>query len=50
MIEAYLMIACCVMMALIFGQLWSRQVLSADAGTKKMQEIAEAIQEALAPI
>ncbi|MEM9468713.1 MAG: sodium-translocating pyrophosphatase [Pseudomonadota bacterium] len=45
MIEAYLMIACCVVAALIFGQLWSRQVLNADAGNKKMQELAEAIQE-----
>lgn len=45
MIEAYLMIACCIVAALIFGQLWSRQVLSADAGNKKMQEIAGAIQE-----
>ncbi|NQZ13291.1 MAG: sodium-translocating pyrophosphatase [Alphaproteobacteria bacterium] len=45
MIEAYLMIACCIVAALIFGQLWSRQVLSSDAGNKKMQEIAGAIQE-----
>ncbi|MAZ76416.1 MAG: sodium-translocating pyrophosphatase [Micavibrio sp.] len=45
MIEAYIMIASSIVAALIFGQLWSRQVLSADAGNKKMQEIASAIQE-----
>jgi len=45
MIEIYLMVACTVMAALIFGALWSRQVLSASPGNKKMQEIAEAIQE-----
>ena len=45
MIEAYLMIACAVVAALVFGQLWTRQIMSCDAGNAKMQEIAGAIQE-----
>ncbi len=43
--EAYLMIACAVVAALVFGQLWTRQIMSKSAGNKKMQEIAGAIQE-----
>ncbi len=39
------MIACCVMVALIFGQLWAHQVLKAPAGNETMQRIAAAIQE-----
>ena len=45
MTEAYLMIACAVVASLVFGQLWTRQIMSKDAGNKKMQEIAGAIQE-----
>ncbi len=45
MTEAYIMIACSVVAALVFGQLWTRQIMSSDAGNKKMQEIASAIQE-----
>ena len=45
MTEAYLMIACAVVAALVFGQLWTRQIMSQDSGNKKMQEIAGAIQE-----
>ena len=41
----YLMIACCVVIALIYGQLVGRRVMAMSAGTKKMQSIAEAIQE-----
>jgi K(+)-stimulated pyrophosphate-energized sodium pump len=43
--EDYLIIACCVMAALIFGQLWAHQVLKAPAGNATMQGIAAAIQE-----
>lgn len=43
--EDYIMIACCVMAALIFGQLWAHQVLKAPAGNETMQGIAAAIQE-----
>ena len=45
MTEAYLMIACAVVAALVFGQLWTRQIMSQDPGNKKMQEIAGAVQE-----
>jgi len=45
MMEEYYVIACAVVAALVFGQLWSRQIMSQDAGNKKMQEIAGAIQE-----
>ncbi len=45
MTEAYLMIACAVVAALVFGQLWTRQIMKQDAGNKKMQEIAGAVQE-----
>ena len=45
MISIYLIIACCGMLALIYAAVSSRQVLSADAGSKKMQEISGAIQE-----
>lgn len=45
MTSIYLMIACCIMFALIVGQLWTRQVLSKSAGNARMQEIAAAIQE-----
>jgi len=45
MTEAYLMIACAVVAALVFGQLWTHQIMKQDAGNKKMQEIAGAVQE-----
>ncbi len=45
MIEIYLMIACSVLAVLIFGQVWIRQVMTEEPGNKKMQGIAEAIQE-----
>ena len=45
MISIYVIIACCGVLALIYSTLASRQILSADAGNKKMQEIAGAIQE-----
>ncbi|MCB1530130.1 MAG: sodium-translocating pyrophosphatase [Rhodospirillales bacterium] len=45
MIEVYLMIACAVLASLIFGQIWTRQVMSSDAGNDRMQGIASAIQE-----
>ncbi|NCC22154.1 MAG: sodium-translocating pyrophosphatase [Alphaproteobacteria bacterium] len=44
-IEIYLMVVCCGVIALIYGQLAARQVLSASAGNEKMQAIAAAIQE-----
>ncbi len=46
MIEAiYLMILCSGVLALIYGQYAARKVMSYDAGTQKMQDIAAAIQE-----
>jgi K(+)-stimulated pyrophosphate-energized sodium pump len=46
--EIYIIIAVCGLLALVVSALWSRQILSASAGTKKMQEIAGAIQEGAA--
>lgn len=43
--ELYIMIACCVMAALIFAQLWARGVMNMSAGNERMQSIAAAIQE-----
>jgi len=48
MTSIYLIIACCGMLALIYAAAASRSVLSADAGSKRMQEIAGAIQEGAA--
>lgn len=45
MTEIYLMIACCAVLALIYGQVAYRQVMAKSAGNEKMQEIAAAIQE-----
>ena len=45
MITIYLLIAMCGMIALVCSALWSRQINAASAGTKKMQEISNAIQE-----
>ncbi|PZO86981.1 MAG: sodium-translocating pyrophosphatase, partial [Micavibrio aeruginosavorus] len=43
--EIYLMIACCVLAALIFAQLWARGVMNMSAGNDRMQAIAAAVQE-----
>ena len=43
-----LLILCSGLVALFYGAYTARKVLSADAGTKKMQEIASAIQEGAA--
>jgi K(+)-stimulated pyrophosphate-energized sodium pump len=43
--DIYIVIAFCGMVALVFSVLWSRQIMAADAGNKRMQEIAAAIQE-----
>ena len=43
--ELYLMIACSVMAALVFAQLWARGVMNMSAGNDRMQAIAAAIQE-----
>ncbi len=45
MTEIYLMVACCGFLALIYGQLTARQVMSMPAGNETMQAIAGAIQE-----
>ena len=45
MIEVYLMIACCAVLALIYGQVAYRQVMAGSPGNARMQEIAAAIQE-----
>ncbi len=43
--EMYLMIACCVLAALIFAQLWARGVMNMPAGNERMRVIAAAVQE-----
>ena len=45
MLPIYLVIASCVLLALIYGQVAYRQVMSRSAGSARMQEIAAAIQE-----
>src|SRR5690242_6157244 len=42
---AYLVIIACGLLALAYGFVTSRQVLAADAGTQRMQEISGAVQE-----
>jgi K(+)-stimulated pyrophosphate-energized sodium pump len=42
---AYLVILACGVLALVYGLVTSRQVLAADAGTPRMQEISAAVQE-----
>ncbi|MEM6781893.1 MAG: sodium-translocating pyrophosphatase [Pseudomonadota bacterium] len=41
----FYVIGACAILALIASQLWSKQVLGAETGNEKMQEIAGAIQE-----
>jgi K(+)-stimulated pyrophosphate-energized sodium pump len=48
MTEVYIMIACCAVLALIYGQVAYRQVMAKSAGNARMQEIAAAIQEGAA--
>src|SRR6201996_5472190 len=45
MSAAQLLIIACGLAALVYGFITSRQVLAADAGTTRMQEIAAAVQE-----
>jgi K(+)-stimulated pyrophosphate-energized sodium pump len=45
MIQIYLMIASCAVLALVYGQVAYRQVISKSPGNEKMQSIAAAIQE-----
>lgn len=45
MTEIYLLVACCGFLALIYGQLTARKVMSMPAGNETMQSIAAAIQE-----
>jgi K(+)-stimulated pyrophosphate-energized sodium pump len=42
---AYLVIIACGLVALIYGVITTKQVLAADAGTARMQEISAAVQE-----
>jgi len=41
----YVIVIACGLLALLYGWVTSRQVLAADAGTARMQEIAAAVQE-----
>jgi K(+)-stimulated pyrophosphate-energized sodium pump len=45
MVLAYIVIIVCGLLALAYGVVTSRQVLAADAGSARMQEIAAAVQE-----
>src|SRR4051794_35489440 len=42
---AYIVVIACGLLALVYGFVTSRQVLAADAGTVRMQEISGAVQE-----
>ncbi|MAQ71220.1 MAG: sodium-translocating pyrophosphatase [Alphaproteobacteria bacterium] len=41
----YLLIGCCVLLSLIYGMVAGKRIMGKSAGTARMQEIAEAIQE-----
>src|SRR5437588_7077574 len=41
----YVIVIACGLLALLYGWVTSRQVLAADAGTARMQEISGAVQE-----
>ena len=45
MSAAQILIIACGLAALVYGLITTRQVLAADAGTARMQEIAAAVQE-----
>ncbi|MBS0561037.1 MAG: sodium-translocating pyrophosphatase [Proteobacteria bacterium] len=45
MVLAYIVIVLCGLLALAYGAVTAKQVLAADAGTARMQEIAAAVQE-----
>src|ERR1700727_3656063 len=44
MASAYILVLACGVIALLYGFVTSRQVLAADAGTARMQEISNAVQ------
>jgi K(+)-stimulated pyrophosphate-energized sodium pump len=44
MSAAYILVIACGVIALLYGLVTSRQVLAADAGTARMQEISAAVQ------
>ncbi len=48
MIEIYLMVLCCGFLALMYSQFAANKVMAQSPGSKKMQEIASAIQEGAA--
>lgn len=45
MTSIYLIIGCCIVLALIYGQVASSRILAKSAGSERMQQIAAAIQE-----
>ena len=45
MIFAYPLVIVCGLLALYYGYITSKQVLAADAGSSRMQEISAAVQE-----
>ena len=48
--SAYLLVIACGVLALLYGLVTSRQVLTANAGSARMQEISGAVWSARAPI